>query len=287
MALLPSYTGCFMLSYQHDYHAGNHADILKHWILWECIEYLKLKPAPFTFIDTHAGSGIYDLTSSLAWKTAEYQTGVEPLMRDAPAEMTPFVDCLQPWLERREYPGSSAIAASLLRPADTLWSFEMHPHAFPALEKHLRGIRKQRTHVRREDGHAGLLRLLPTADRRALALIDPSYEIKTEYEQVIDTVTMAWRRMPNATITLWYPVLRRARVAALERGIRNKGITKVQLFELCISPEAEDRGMTGSGMIVVNPPWTLAAKAKTVLPELARTLSSEKSAHRIVELAPL
>ena len=169
-------------------------------------------------------------------------------MRDAPAEMAAFVDCLQPWLEWREYPGSSAIAASLLRPVDTLWAFEMHPQAFPALEKHLRGIRKQRTHVRREDGHAGLLRLLPTADRRALVLIDPSYEIKTEYEQVIDTVTMAWRRMPNATIALWYPVLRRARVAALERGIREQRDRQGPAVRVMgILPDADDRGMTGSG----------------------------------------
>lgn len=276
-----------MLSYQHDYHAGNHADILKHWILWECLDYLKKKPAPFTFIDTHAGSGVYDLTSAMAQKTEEYRGGIERL-DEFPDQMRPFADSLRPWHQDGQYPGSSMIAAVALREGDSLWAFELHPRAYPALKENLLRARRHSTHAAREDGHSGLLRLLPTQDRRALILIDPSYEIKTEYQQVMDTLTEGWKKMPNATFALWYPVLRRASVDAMEREVEKRRIAKVQLFELCIAADADGRGMTGSGMIVVNPPWTLGETARSALPPLARALSSRGIPYwRVRELSAL
>jgi len=264
-----------MLSYQHEYHAGNHADVLKHWLLVECLLYLQEKDNPFDYIDTHAGSGSYQLDSKLALKNAEFMGGIERLLEQPVAGMENYLDRIQTSVKARRYPGSPALVNELLRPDDRSWLFELHPQTFTKLHRQCQ--RKGRTQVRKQDGFQGLLGLLPVASRRALVLIDPAYEVKDDYDTVIKVLTQAWKKMPQAIFLLWYPVIDMQRVSKLEQALRASIIRDVHLIELGVREPAMNTGMTGSGMIVVNPPWTLQARVDAILPVLSETLSEDGS----------
>jgi 23S rRNA (adenine2030-N6)-methyltransferase len=263
-----------MLSYRHGFHAGNHADVLKHLVLVQILDHLTAKPKPICYIDTHAGAGHYDLHSNFARQNREAETGIGNLWRrgDLPpavARYLALVEELNPTGKLRDYPGSPWLARRLLRPDDRLILFELHPSEIGPL--HVLFREDRRAQVSRADGLEGCLGRLPPKERRGLVLMDPSYEIKTDYTRVVDALLRAHRRFATGTFALWYPVVDRRRIDAMERMIRASRLPKVLVVELGLGGSGE--GMRASGMVLVNPPWTLATTMQTALPWLAQVLA--------------
>lgn len=245
-----------MLSYRHAFHAGNFADLLKHLTLVQLLEYLKLKPAPIRYIDTHAGSGLYDLTDAMSVRTGEFNRGVGTVdFSVLPASVKTYASLIAPYLARRQYPGSPLIAAKLLRPQDELRLFELHNTDYPALERLM--VKDRRARVYHQDGYESLKALLPVQRARALVFMDPSYELQQEYKQVVETLRDGYARMPHAMFALWYPVVDSKAVSYLVRQISTLAGEKLWHRELQgVVPES-GTGMTASGMLVINPPWNL------------------------------
>ncbi|MGB1092150.1 MAG: 23S rRNA (adenine(2030)-N(6))-methyltransferase RlmJ [Oceanobacter sp.] len=271
-----------MLSYRHAFHAGNFADVLKHWIQVEVLDYLKRKDKPFVYIDTHSGAGMYRLDSDEAQKNGEYQTGIGRLSASEWPELAQYLDVVeaaQALAQNGEavYPGSPWFTTHALREKDKSYLFELHPRDFGLLEQLT--YRDRRVQVRHEDGFKGLISLLPTHIKRGLILMDPPYEVKTDYQATVETLVAAHRRMATATYALWYPVVERSRIDELERAFQQSGIRNIQLFELGIKADTEGRGMTASGMILINPPYVLMEKAKVLLPRLSKFLSEDSQPH--------
>lgn len=277
-----------MLSYRHSFHAGNFADVLKHLIEVEILEYLGLKDKPYVYIDTHAAAGLYQLDSAEADKNREYQTGIAPLLADEQRwpELATYLEAVKACQERADeplYPGSPWFAMHMMRKDDRAFLFELHPRDLELLEQLTHYDRRVR--VKGEDGFAGLIGLLPPTLKRGLVLMDPPYEIKTDYQQVVKTLVAACRRFATGTYALWYPVVDRSRIDELERAFAASGLRNIQLFELGIEADTEGRGMTSSGMLVINPPWVLMDKMQRVLPRLAQTLGKAGQGHwRAVQL---
>jgi len=271
-----------MLSYQHQYHAGNHADVLKHWLLIECIEHLKKKDKPFDYIDTHAGAGRYQLNSSEAQKTGEHKDGIAKLKGLSWPELDTYLSLVQEDLSKQQYPGSPEIVNRMLRRGDHSWLHEMHPKTYNELERNC--ARKRQTIVRHEDGYSGMTGLLPVASHRALVLIDPSYEVKSEYDMAFEAINKAWKKMSQTTFLLWFPVVDRPRIDRLEKRFKKSAIKNIQVFEMGVSDD-EGKGMTASGLIVVNPPWTLAERFKLLVPKLSSLLADDdksRARHEII-----
>lgn len=259
-----------MLSYLHSFHAGNHADVIKHWLLLECAHYLQLKDKGFDYIDTHSGHGLYFIDSPQARKTGEIDAGVLKISAEAFPELQNYWSAVQADIRAGAYPGSALLLKRMLRQQDKAWLFELHPQALAALRQHCE--EKRRCHVRQEDGLQAMLGLLPCNSARALVLIDPSYEVKGEYQSVVDTLVRAHSKMPQAMILLWYPVAQRADINTLEGRIKKSPLKNVQLFEVGVADDAE-AGMSASGLIIVNPPWTLAQAFTRVAARLSQALS--------------
>lgn len=265
-----------MLSYRHGFHAGNFSDVLKHTLLLAVLEHLGRKPKPLVYIDTHAGAGSYDLGSDFAQKKREYESGIGRLwdVIDAPVAVARYIECVRSDNAGGDlecYPGSPAIARHLLTEADRLILFERHGNEADALRVWAVGDR--RVTVREEDGFAGCIGLLPPPGRRALLLMDPAYEVKSDYEQVVKTLAAAHRRFATGVYMLWYPVVERIRVERMLAALVATGIRRVQRFELGIKAERDGFGMTASGVVVINPPFVLEAQMAEALPWLADRLA--------------
>ncbi|OYV18326.1 MAG: DNA (exogenous) processing protein [Methylococcaceae bacterium NSP1-1] len=264
-----------MLSYRHSFHAGNFADVLKHIILIKILEHLKKKDKPFCCIDTHAGPGEYALDEGYALKNREFENGIGKLWQrdDLPDSVANYVNFIKKFNNTDElsrYPGSPLIIKQFLRNKDRLFLYELHSTEIELLSAAVN--RDRRIKVFHADGLKNVLGLLPPNEHRGMILIDPSYEIKSDYNLVIETLIQMHKRFATGTYALWYPVVERSRNKHLEKAIKNSGIKNVQLFELGIKTDTHEHGMTASGMIVVNPPWTLAADIQQILPWLADVL---------------
>jgi 23S rRNA (adenine2030-N6)-methyltransferase len=264
-----------MLSYRHAFHAGNFADVLKHLILLECLNYLKLKDKPFAYFDTHAGPGMYPLDSEFAQKTHEYDSGISKLWvkESVPEALLAYLECIETVNSSdalTHYPGSPVIAQSLLREQDRLQLCELHNTEFAALEARFRVDR--RAEVWHADGFIRTEKLLPPRERRGLILIDPPYELKEDYERVVDFVISSYRKFAQGVYLIWYPVVERARIKTMEAALKSSGIRNIELYELGISADTEGRGMSSSGIIVINPPWTLKKRITPALTFLADIL---------------
>jgi len=275
-----------MLSYRHSFHAGNFADVLKHIILIQNLEYLTKKDKPFCCIDTHAGPGKYELDGEYALKTREFDNGIAKLWQrnDLPECVARYVSLIKRFNspdKLTRYPGSPLITKQLLRDKDRLCLFELHNTEIKLLTAEAN--KDKRINVFHADGLTSCLKLLPPTERRGLVLIDPSYEIKSDYQQVVETLVAMHKRFATGTYALWYPVIDRSRNQKLERAIKACGINNVQLFELGIRADSNEHGMTASGMIVINPPWTLAAEMKQVLPWLAEVLGNNNEGFYRIE----
>jgi 23S rRNA (adenine2030-N6)-methyltransferase len=276
-----------MLSYRHAYHAGNFADVLKHHIQIHILDYLAQKDKPYCCIDTHAGAGDYSLTAEYALKNREFDNGIGLLWarKDMPQSLNRYVKLIKafnhtPQLTR--YCGSAMISAQLMRENDRLFLYELHTTEVKILNTVFaksRGIK-----IFNADGLKQSFGLLPPLEKRGLIMIDPSYEIKTDYADVVKAIIEMHKRFASGIYALWYPVINRQRNNSLERALINSGIKNIQLFELSIAPDNEQLGMNATGMIIINPPWTLLADMKKVLPYLATTLGGESGSYRIETL---
>ena len=246
-----------MLSYRHDYHAGNIGDLVKHATLSLVIDYLKQKPAPIRYIDTHAGAGLYATQSAMAEKTGEYNTGAGSLNDSVfPEQLQSWQRVLNHYATQHQYPGSPLLAAKMLREQDDLWLYELHSTDFPRLQNLF--ARDRRVHVAQTDGYASLKGLLPVKNSRALILIDPSYELQSDYKAVRDCLEEGYKRMPHAVFVIWYPVVGNPLLETMTRKITALATDKLWRLELSIESE-EQQGMVATGVLVLNPPWTLAA----------------------------
>ncbi|TXG77392.1 MAG: 23S rRNA (adenine(2030)-N(6))-methyltransferase RlmJ [Rhodocyclaceae bacterium] len=272
-----------MLSYRHAFHAGNHADVLKHPVLVQLLRYFNLKDKPYWFIDTHAGAGAYALTKGYATQVAEYKDGIARLWTrdDLPEAVQDYLGIVRAENRGealRHYPGSPRIALALTRECDRLRLFELHSSDHPLLERNLAEAGK-RVLIQHGDGLAGLKALLPPPPRRALTLIDPSYEVKADYQLVVQTLRDALTRFPTGCYVLWYPLLARAEAQKLPERLRKlpaAGWLDVTLRVKAASPDGI--GMHGSGLFVINPPYTLRATLQSAMPWLARVLAQDEGA---------
>lgn len=277
-----------MLSYRHAFHAGNHADVLKHLILLQIAQYMGEKPAPFWIIDTHAGAGRYALESAHATKLAEYRDGVARLwdaggLPPPVADYLDFVKMLNPDGQLRHYPGSPWLASQTLRESDRLRLYELHSTDVKLLQECFKTSGRQ-VNVTAGDGFAGLKALLPPPPRRALILIDPSYETRDDYINVIKGLKEALKRFPTGTYALWYPMLTKPESRKLPEKLKNLGAANWLHVALEVKSPAKDGfGMNGSGMFIINPPWTLEKTLHETLPVLTRLLAQNEGAKFTLE----
>lgn len=277
-----------MLSYRHAFHAGNHADVLKHLILIEIAQYMAEKPAPFWIIDTHAGAGRYALESAHASKLGEYRDGVGRLweakgLPKAALNYLDFVRMLNPDGQLRHYPGSPWLARQLLRDSDRLRLYEMHSTDSKLLTDCFKGAGRA-VAITDGDGFAGLKAVLPPPPRRALVLIDPSYETKGDYTAVVKALQDALKRFATGTYALWYPMLGKPESRQLPDKLKRLGAANWLHATLEVKAPARDGfGMHGSGMFIINPPWTLEKTLHDTLPTLAKLLAQDAGAKYTLE----
>jgi 23S rRNA (adenine2030-N6)-methyltransferase len=267
-----------MLSYLHGFHAGNHADVVKHTVLTAALARLVGKATPLRYVDTHAGAGVYDLESPAARKNREHDGGIARIFSstDAPpavARLRELVrSCNGPGALRR-YPGSPWLARASLRRTDQLYLFELHPAEQRALDRTF--DRDPRVKILHEDGLRGCIGLVPPPTRRGLLLIDPSYERAEEQSAVIDAAVKAHRRFATGVIAIWYPVLERRAADRFARALRTALDAPIATYEVCIARESGTRGLIGSGVFVVNPPWQLDDDMAAALPWLKTKLERD------------
>ncbi|HPE35860.1 MAG TPA: 23S rRNA (adenine(2030)-N(6))-methyltransferase RlmJ [Spirochaetales bacterium] len=274
-----------MLGYRHAFHAGNHADVLKHVTLLACLRRMTAKNAALAYVDTHAGAGSYILDQGQAAQNAEWSDGWARLEGPASAPDTPpavkdYVDTVLAFRGERgglAYPGSPALAARALRPGDRLVLCELHPSDGVALADAFRSDRRARVH--QTDGYAALKGFLPPRERRALIHMDPSYELAADYERALDALADALRRFATGVYLLWYPLLSRQEARDLPGRLTELAASAGRPCldaRLRIGAPSE-RGLYGSGMFVINPPWTLDSSLSAVLPFLAAALGDADS----------
>ena len=272
-----------MLSYRHAFHAGNHADVLKHTVLIALLRYLGQKDKAFWVIDTHAGAGAYALDSAQASKLGEYRQGIGRLWEraDLPPLLADYVDQvrkLNPDGRLQQYPGSPFFSWWNLREQDRLRLFELHSRDARLLGDNFQTAGRQ-VIVSPTDGFAGLKALLPPPPRRALVLIDPSYEEKQDYERVIQALRDALIRFAGGTYMLWYPQLTRLEAHELPQRLKRLPVAAWLHVALRVSTPAKDGfGMHGSGLFILNPPWTLHDALADTLPFLCKVLGEDSGA---------
>jgi 23S rRNA (adenine2030-N6)-methyltransferase len=280
------------MNYRHAYHAGNFADVLKHVVLALVIEHLKLKPAPFRVIDTHAGIGLYDLASEPALKTGEWRAGIGRVIdAELPAEagsiLAPYLAVVREVNGKgplTRYPGSPLIARRLMRASDRLVVNELHPEDHAELEKLF--ARDAETKVLELDGWTALKSLLPPRERRGVVLVDPAFEEEGELDRLAEGLQEAVRRFATGTFLLWYPIKDPTAIAAFRRQIAAVKLPKALAVELMIRGAEDVERLNGAGLIVVNPPYTLEAKLKALMPPLVRLLQQGEGARFLLhELA--
>ena len=272
-----------MLAYRHAFHAGNHADVLKHTALVAVLRHMNLKDKGYRLIDTHAGAGAYKLSSPLARQHREYAQGIGRLWQraDLPPAVADYVGRVREFNageSLRNYPGSPALAQMLMRAQDQLRLFELHPTDHRLLAARMRGL--ARVEVRGADGFDALRSQLPPPTRRGVVLIDPSYEIKTDYPRTLAALRESLVRFAEGTVMIWLPQLQLLesvrlpqRLRAAATGVAPRGWLLARLT--VGAPKERGFGMFGSQVFVANPPHTLAASLRQCLPWLAGTLRTE------------
>lgn len=267
-----------MLSYRHGYHAGNFADVLKHAVLGHLLVSERARRRPMLVVDTHAGAGGYRLDDPYALKTREFEAGIGRILAaEAPppllAPLLGTIRAMNPDGGVFAYPGSPALIRYLTGPDDRLVFAELHSTDSATLEDLL--AEDRRAEVARVDGFDLLLDLLPPPEERAVVLIDPSYEIKSDFDRVPEAVASAWRLCSGATYLVWYPVIDRARTERMIRAMRTEGLAPLHRVELCQRRDGDGPGLTGAGLVIVNAPASLLRAVETGLPWLARAMRTE------------
>lgn len=276
-----------MLAYRHAFHAGNHADVLKHIVLVQVLRYMNGKDKPYRFVDTHAGAGGYSLEGRYAQKKGEFERGIGALWGrdDLPEPVADYVARVRefnPTGTLEQYPGSPAIARMLLRPGDQMRLFELHPTEHRILESFVgseRGVE-----VRHADGFDGLKSQLPPSTRRSVVLMDPSYEGHGDYGRVVASLRDALQRFADGVYLVWYPQVTKVEAAELPRrleALAPKGWLHARLT--VARPDAQGFGLAGSGMFVINPPYTLHDTLAGLLPWLVSVLGQSDNANFLLD----
>ena len=271
-----------MLSYRHAFHTGNHADVLKHYVFSLVLDYMNLKPKPYWVIDTHAGAGMYMLDSEFAQKNTEFEDGIARLMvaKNLPESLAGFVELIKSFNTDglSLYPGSPKIAEYCLRANDKLRLFELHPSDCKLLIENFRGQGKQ-TRIELLDGFAGIKACLPPPTKRAAVLIDPPYELKDDYQRVVDCVKNSLKRFATGTYMVWYPLLQRPEPAEMISQLTHLNTDWLQLEMTVQAANIDGYGMHGSGMFIVNPPYTLPKILEDTMPVLTQLLALDVTAN--------
>ena len=272
------------MNYRHAFHAGNFADVVKHIVLVRMLSYLHGKPTPFRVIDSHAGAGLYDLTSREAARGGEWRLGIARLLQarlapQAAALVAPYLEIVRAHNgdgDLRAYPGSPLIARALLRPQDRLTACELEPVARKALIAALYNDAQAR--VVDLDGWTALNAFVPPKERRGVVLIDPPFEAADEFARLAAGFAAAFARWPTGSYLLWYPIKRRRAADDLAAAVSQTlaaAPSKAAALRLEFSvapPQDGDGGLVSAGLLIVNPPWTLRTELKLILPELEKPL---------------
>jgi 23S rRNA (adenine2030-N6)-methyltransferase len=271
------------MNYRHAFHAGGFADVIKHIVLVRILLYLQEKPAAFRVIDTHAGAGVYDLAAEEAQRGGEWLTGIARIMQARFSEqgaplLRPYLDIVRAFNSRNElkaYPGSPLIARALLRPQDRLTACELEPNA----RKHLIDVlrRDPQGRVVDLDGWLALAAFVPPNERRGLVLIDPPFEAKDEFERLAAGFAAAFEKWPTGIYLIWYPAKSRRATDQLARQVAETAASArppgtCLRLEFSVAPQSPDSPLASTGLLIVNPPWTLQGELKTILPELEKPL---------------
>lgn len=290
-----------MLSYQHAFHAGNHADLLKHYVLCFVLNSLNKKEKPYTFYDTHSGSGLYDLLDNRSLKTEEASKGIKVLLsqNNIPQELQLYIDTVNKFYSKNYYPGSPSIEKAFVRPQDFIFLSELHPAEFENLKDNLSSSKNIQIH--NKNGFEMLKNQTPPVTKRGAVLIDPSYEEPEDYKNVADTVIAVNKKWSNGIIMVWYPLLshRKTEIENMVDSIINaaktvNANTEILNLQLCVNSEDshqetdlqtvlsdEDKKnpprLYGSGMLVLNAPWHLAEEGEAVIKYLTCLFYPQKS----------
>ena len=272
------------MNYRHAFHAAGFADVIKHIVLVRVLTYLHEKPAAFRVIDSHAGAGLYDLTSEQARRGGEWLTGIARILQARFSEATaallkPYLDVVRAFNPQANmlaaYPGSPLFARALLRPQDRLTACEVEPSARKALIDALRN--DQQARVVDLDGWVALPAFVPPNERRGLVLIDPPFEAKDEFARLEKGFLAAFNKWPTGIFLLWYPAKSRRLTDQLARQVARAAAStrpaaKCLRLEFSVAPQTQDAALASCGLLIVNPPWTLQDELKIILPELEKPL---------------
>ena len=255
-----------MLSYRHGYHAGNAADVLKHFILTYVLDYIKKKDKGFIFIDSHAGAGKYLISDPYMQKNKEYLQGIEKILqlKNDNIFLKKYLDLIKSInfnSELKIYPGSCYLAARSLRPNDNLYFFELHPKEFLNLKKNFEN--DSRVIIENRDSYQRLKKLLPPKEKRAVILIDPSYELKDEYEKVLEMLSDCYKKFPLGVYIIWYPVLKSKKSEKFIFNVLKKKYKNLSHVEMIT--DNSNNGMQGSGLFILNCPWSIENDIKKSL----------------------
>jgi 23S rRNA (adenine2030-N6)-methyltransferase len=271
------------VNYSHAFHAGSFADVFKHAVLCRILHHLREKAGAFRVIDTHAGAGLYDLTGPEASRGGEWRDGIGRLMavhESLPAAvanlLTPYLDVIGALNEPGKlalYPGSPALTRAWLRPQDRLIACELEPKAAAALTRHLRGDSRVKTIE--IDGWTALSAYVPPPERRGLVLVDPPFEQDADFHRLSHMLSLAHRKWATGIYALWYPIKGRGETEALAKRLSRLGIAKILRAELIVSSVSDSTRLNGSGLVLVNPPWTLQSELAALLPALVPVLERQ------------
>ena len=265
-----------MLAYRHAFHAGNHADVLKHCVLQQILLYMNQKDKPYWVIDTHAGAGMYSLASDYANTKSEYLDGVARLWEcdDLPKVLSEYMNLIQLCNNKGDwtlYPGSPEVIRRTIRADDRMRLFELHPTDFEILEENFE--RDRQAKLFKSDGFASLKALLPPPTRRAVIFMDPPYEIKSDYPKVLDALQEGLSRFAEGVYVVWYPILTRGDHIRMIESLRKLSEKTLNIAMTVQEPDEKGFGMLGSGLFVINPPWTLKGTMQDIMPYLVEKLA--------------
>ncbi|MDP3979118.1 MAG: 23S rRNA (adenine(2030)-N(6))-methyltransferase RlmJ [Pseudomonas sp.] len=272
------------MNYRHAFHAGNHADVLKHYILSRLIALLSRKEAPFAYLDSHAGVGLYDLQGDQASRTGEWLQGIARLWQaeDVPDQLVDYLEVIRamnPGGVLRHYPGSPELARLLTREQDRLHLNEKHPEDGRLLKENMHGDRRVAVHL--GEGWHVPRALLPTREKRALLLIDPPFEQADEQERCVQALNEAIGRMRQAVVAIWYPIKELGQLRRFYRDLEKSNAPKLLRIELYVHPADDAQRLNGSGLVISNPPWGLEEELKQVLPWLTTLLGQSQAGWRM------
>lgn len=265
-----------MLAYRHAFHAGNHADVLKHCVLQQILIYMNQKDKPYWVIDTHAGAGMYSLASDYANTKSEYLDGVARLWEcdDLPPVLREYMNLIQLCNNKGDwslYPGSPEVIRRTIRTDDRMRLFELHPTDFDILQENFE--RDRQAKLFKSDGFASLKALLPPPTRRAVIFMDPPYEIKTDYPKVVDALEEGLARFAEGVYVVWYPILTRGDHIRMLESLRKLSEKTLNIAMTVQEPDEKGFGMLGSGLFIINPPWTLKDTMQEIMPYLVEKLA--------------